>query len=94
MPVGWNWKNSMSSSGTRGGPAAPARPGVGVGVGGGSEHLPEPPGGEKQGLGPENVQLAGFQLQGHQARGPTAFQQHVQNLELVEEGDFVLDALL
>jgi hypothetical protein len=65
-----------------------------VGVGGDLEHLAETAGAEDQRLGPEHVQLAGCQLVGDHPGGAPGGQQHVQHVELVEEGRALLDVLL
>ena len=69
--------------------------GVGVGVGGDLPDAPVPAGGEDDRLGVEDVQLAGGQVQRHHARrAPVLDHQQIDHLELVEEGDVVLQALL
>ena len=69
MPVGWNWKNSMSCIGM---PRRYSRPGAvageRVGVGGDLEHLAEAAGGEEARPWLEDVQVAGGQLVGDDRR--------------------------
>ena len=66
-----------------------------VGVRGDLEHPPVAAGGEQDGLGAEHVELAGRQLVGHDAaRTAPSSHQQVQHVELVEEPDVALDALL
>lgn len=69
-------------------------PGEGVGVGGHLVDPPEPPGGDDDGLGLKEVELPGGELQGHQALGHPVLNDDVGDVELVVEGDVVLDALL
>ena len=69
-----------------------------VGVGGGLVHPARAAGGEHDGLGVEDVDVAGGQLVGddaggHRARGGLG-QRDVEGVELVEELDVVLDAVL
>ncbi len=74
--------------------------GQAVGVGGDAEHPPEAAGGQQHGLGAEGVQLAVGESVGHHSGGPpagtrlAALEEQVHDLELVEELDPVLDALL
>ena len=73
--------------------------GEGVGVGGGLEDLAGAAGGQDDGLGPEDVDLAGGQLVGHDAGGALVAErarrhQQVEDVELVEELHALLDAVL
>ena len=72
--------------------------GEGVGVGGGLVHPARAAGGEHGGLGMEDVEVAGGELVGHTAGGHRALgglrQAEVEDVELVEELDVVLDAVL
>ena len=72
--------------------------GQGVGVGGGLVHPAGATGGEHHRLGVEDVNVTGGQFVGHHSgRDRTAGglgQQHVECVELVEELDVVLDAVL
>ncbi len=66
-----------------------------VGVRGDLEHLPVAAGGEEDRPGVEDVQLSGRQLVGHDAGGPfIPITDQVEHVELVEEPDVALDALL
>ena len=73
-------------------------PGEGVCIGGRLEHPPRPAGGKHDRLGMEDVDVAGGQLVGHHAGGHRAAhglgENQVQDIELVEELDVVLDAVL
>ena len=71
------------------------------GVGGDLEHPSEAAAGEERGLGGEHVEVAGGHLVRDHAGHPTpgggarvVGEDHVQDLELVEEGDVPLHALL
>jgi hypothetical protein len=55
---------------------------------------PKPPVAKIDRLGVEGVQLAGGHLVGHHAAARRRLEEQVQHLELVEEVDAVLDALL
>ena len=70
--------------------------GQGVRVGRGLEDLAEPAGGEHDRLGVEDVDLAGGQLVGDRRPDDAApsGQQQVEHVELVEELDALLDAVL
>ena len=72
--------------------------GQGVGVGGGLVHPARSAGGEHDRLGVEDVDVAGGQLVGDDAGGDRPAgclgQRDVQRVELVEELDVVLDAVL
>ena len=98
MPVGWNWKNSMSSSGRpRRQVIASAVAGQRVGIRGDLEDLAEAAGREQHGAGAERVHLARRQLQRDHAADPAARpvrHGQVEHLVLVVEGDLGLDALL
>ena len=69
-------------------------PSQGVGVRGDLEDAAVPAGREQHRLGAEDVELAGGQLVRHDAGGPPLGDQEVQHIELVEEADPALDALL
>ncbi len=95
MPVGWNWKNSMSSSGHAAAVAqSDAVAGQREGVRGDLEHAPEAAGGEHHRAGAEHVQLAVGDAVGDDAARLAAVDQQVDDVVLVEELDAVLDALL
>ncbi len=68
--------------------------GIGIGVGCDRKDAAMPARGEDDRLGVEGVQFSGRQLDGHDARGPAVHEQQVEHLELVEEVDLVLQALL
>jgi hypothetical protein len=65
-----------------------------VGVGGDLEDLPVPPGCEQHRLRPEHVDLAGGELVGDDTAGSPVHHDQVDHVELVEEPDVPLDALL
>ena len=95
MPVGWNWKNSMSSSGTprRYAIATPSPV---------SENAfevilnmrPKPPVANITARGAEDVQLAIGDAVADHAAGHAVLDDDVDDVVLVEELDAVLDALL
>ena len=68
--------------------------GVGVGVGSDLPGAAVAAGGQQHGAGVENVQAALADVPGHQAAGHVVADQQRQDLELVEEEDIVLQALL
>ena len=98
-PVGWNWKNSMSSSGSpcRHDDAHPVA-GQRVRVRRRLEDLAEPARRQHDGLRLEHLDLARGELVRHHARGPAltvdVVQEQVEHVVLVVELDLVLDALL
>ena len=77
---------------------AQAVTGQGVGIGGGFEHPPGSAGRQHDRLGVEDVNIAGGEFVGHHPggdRAPRGLGQHqVEGVELVEELDVVLDAVL